>query len=294
MTTDGEPTSGDVPTPVKRARYLQPLEYYPAHFQSLLGLSDKPVSVRSLKGWIGDGRDATPPELPPFDDERRLKDWWTRIKKNRAPDWLVSLAALAAPAVATPVPPLGTSMPSDAATGPLFAVAASAPSVPSPSPAPAAPSVPFAVGYSGALQRLREAEAAAGNLYTTLLRQAAESARAIDERTRLTAEAEQARRAWDELVNRLRPMEKDAAEILAAAGLMWNADDVSASMGVVHIALKESILGLWRRTRAKLRACADPAEEEKLWREEVEKIFTALRANKFTRPADVDAPPASA
>lgn len=287
MITDGESTNGSVPSPVKRARYLQPLEYYPAHFQSLLGLSDKPVSVRSLKGWIGDGRDASPPELPPFDEPARLKDWWTRIKKNRAPDWLVSLAALAARVVvqSAPAPPS-----LDVSPGPLFAAAASTPAAPSP-PTSLSPS---GVGYSGALQRLREAEAAAGNLYTTLLRQAAEPQRTAEDRSRLTAEAEQARRAWDDLVNRLRPMEKDAAEILAAAGSMWNADEVAASMGVVHIALKESILGLWRRARAKLRACPDPAEEDKIWREEVEKIFAALRANKFTRPADVDVPAATA
>ena len=276
----------------RRARYLQPLAYYPAHYQKILGLADLPVRERALKLWIAEGRDATPPELPPFDDERRLKDWWTRVKTNRPPDWLVALAAR--PVDVAPVSPIATvsAAPAegDPSMGPLFTQAASAPgaaSMPAPVslPTPATPSSSLN-GYAAALQRVREAEAAAGNLYTSLLNRAADPRTTAEDRSRLTAEAEQARRAWDELVNRLRPMEKDAAEILRESGQVWNVDDVIASTTTIHLSLRHSFRGLWRRVRARMRSCATPLEEDALWAEETEKIFAGLRTNKFTRPVD--------
>lgn len=279
MNEEGQAADSEVPRSVKRARYLHPL----VHYEGVFGRKE-----RALKGWIAIGRDAAPPELPPFDEPRLMKDWWTRHMTQRVPDEIAALA-ISPPSGAALPPPVPAPVSPDAAAGPLFVAASGAASPVPPAPAPAPPPGAI-VGYSGALQRLREAEAAAGHLYTSLLRQAAESTRTADERARLTAEAEQARRAWDDLVNRLRPMERDAAEILAAAGRVWNCDDVMASMDVIHLSLKESFLALWRRVRARLRACTDPGEEDKLWQAEVERLFAALRANKFTRPADVDEP----
>lgn len=274
----------------RRARYLQPLAHYPERFRDLLGLPDLPVRERALKCWIAEGRDATPPELPPFDDERRLKDWWTRVKKNRPPDWLVALAArpadVASPAVVAAAPSAPV-VESDA-VGPLFAQTATAPGAAAPTPVLVIPAATAGTlnGYAAALQRVREAEAAAGNLYTSLLRRAANSATTADDRSRLTAEAEQARRAWDELVNRLRPMEKDAADILRESGQVWNVDDVIASTTTIHLSLRDSLRGMWRRVRARMRSCATPIEEDALWAEETEKLFAGLRTNKFTRPVD--------
>lgn len=312
--TGEAPTSagvGESAPAVKRARYLHPLAYYPPHWQSLLGLPAPPVSERSLKGWIGAGRDLVPPELPPFDDERSLARWWSRAKTNRAPDWLVSLAArveahhTADPGF--PPAPLNSTGISDAAPEPdalAGSELARAASSPTSAPSASAPTLPFLraptssepgpdSGYLGALQRVREAEASAGRLYTLLLAQAADERTPAADRTRLAAEAEQARRAWDELINRLRPMEKDSGEILAAAGLTWPRADVIASATVVHIALHGSIRAFWRRVRSRMRACATPDEEDALWSSELEKIFAALRANQFTAPvapADDSAP----
>jgi hypothetical protein len=258
------------PGRVRHTGYLHPLDAYPARFQALLSLAAPPVRLRAMKRWIAIGRDAAPPAQPPLDDPGRLKDWWTRHMANRVPDWICSLATVAPAVPAAPT----ASPPSEPSPGPLFDAA----------PPALGPSAPAPVGYASALQRVRAAEAAAGELYTALVRRAAAPDTPDDQRARLTAEAEQARRSWDDLGDRLRAMERDAEKILSASGRMWMADDVIASTTLVHLVLRESIRGLWRRARPKLTG-KSIADGEALWDAEVEAMFGELRANKFTAPA---------
>lgn len=257
--------------PLVRASYLHPLE----HYETIYGRK-----VRMIKLWIATGRDAVPMELPPLDEPPKMKAWWIRQMKHRVP---LDIEQLAGGPPKTPPPPAAAA-PADASAGPLFEAAASAPgAAPSSAPPTAVPPIAFSGGFAGALQRLRSAEAAAGELYTSLLRQASACGPGqVDDRARLTAEAEGARRAWDELVDKLRSYEKDASKILAESGKVWSQDEVVASQEVIHLALKEGINGLLRRVRPKLKACESPAEEDKLWQTEVEKLFGALRANRFS------------
>lgn len=273
MTQEGEAPKQIAAAPIRRARYLQPLEYYPGHFQALLGLAELPVRVRALKGWIADGRDATPPELPPFDEPRSLKDWWMRHKKNRAPDWIVALAALAPPAEAPAAPaPLGQ---------------ASLPLGSPPAPAAATSAPPrSATGFLASLQRQRAAEAATGEIYNSLLAAAAVAGLSPEDQAHRSAAAEAARRSWDDNRDGLREMERDAEKILAATGRNWLADDVIASHEVIHLTLKEGLYGLLRRIRPKLKSCATSTEEDKLWQEEIEKLFAIMRTSKFTALPD--------
>lgn len=253
--------------PIVRAKYLHPLE----HYASVFGRK-----VRMIKVWIATGRDAVPMELPPLDEPMKMKAWWIRQMKNRVPLDIEQLGAPPKPPAASM--PVATAAPS---AGPLFDAAASNhPAAGFVSAVP--PAAILSGGFAGALQRLRLAEAAAGELYTALLKQAtACRADQIEERARFTADAEGARRSWDELVDKLRSYEKDASKILADSGKAWSSDDVVASQEVIHLALKEGVLSLLRRVRPKLKACANSAEEDKLWQTEVEKLFGALRANKF-------------
>lgn len=256
--------------PIVRASYQHPLE----HYETIYGRK-----VRMIKLWIATGRDAVPMELPPLDEPPKMKAWWIRQMKHRVP---LDIEQLAAGTPKPPPSPVVTPPPADTSAGPLFEAAAAAPGS-TPAPAASAPPLAFSGGFAGALQRLRAAEAAAGELYTSLLRQAAGCrAEQADDRARLTAEAEGARRAWDELVDKLRSYEKDASKILAESGKVWSQDEVVASQEVIHLALKEGINGLLRRVRPKLKACVTPAEEDKLWQTEVDKLFGALRANRFS------------
>jgi hypothetical protein len=260
----GQNLSGEVAAgPKKRARYLHPI----ASYETIYG-----TKARAMKRWIAIGRDATPPELPPLDDPPRMKMWWVRCMTQRVPDKIVALAK---------VPPADPALPTDASPGPLFAQAAA--TTPT-SPSSATGMIPT-VGFAGALQRCRAAEAAAGELYTNLLRQAAAD-KDVDRRARLGAEAEHARRSWDELVDRLRTMERDAEKILSAGGRMWSADEVLASQELIHLALREGLYSLIRRVRPKL-AGLQPGEQEETWLIEVELLFAGLRANKFTAPPGV-------
>lgn len=270
---------------VRRTGYLQTLDWYETHFQALLGLAAPPVRMRAMKRWIAIGRDKSPPAPPPLDDPGRLKDWWTQHMANRVPDWICQLAVVA-PSTTQPPAPAPAPAP-EASVGPLFDAAARA------STSPTAPGGAAPVGYASALQRVRAAEAAAGELYTSLIRRAADPTATDDQRARLTAEAEQARRSWDDLGDRLRAMERDAEKILAASGRMWMADDVLAANNLVHLVLRESLRGLWRRARPKL--LAKPIlEQDAVWEAEVDLLFAELRANKFTAPAAAPAPDVAA
>lgn len=260
-----EGAGGPAPAPgrASRARYLHPLD----HYESIYG-----TKARAMKRWIAIGRDASPPELPPLDEPSRMKMWWVRCMSQRVPDKILALAK------GPPPPPSAPAAP--ASPGPLFTFSAGAalPSSVSSSP----PSLPPSVGFAGALQRLRAAEAAAGELYTTLLRKASAETEK-DLRAELEAEAERARRSWDDLVDRLRAMERDAEKILSAGGRMWSADDVLASQEVIHLALREGVRGLIRRIRPKLIGLP-PADQESVWLAEADSLFAGLRANKFTAP----------
>lgn len=257
VTADGE--GGTSPARPARAKYAHPL----VHYESIYG-----TKLRAIKRWIAIGRDATARELPPLDEPARMKAWWVRCMSQRVPEKLATLAST------MPEPTVEVS------AGPLFATPVPAETVVLPAPTISIASA--GVGFAGALQRCRSAEAAAGELYTTLLRKAA-SEKNADERMQIQAEAEHARRAWDDLVDRLRAMERDAEKILSAGGRMWSADDVMASQEVIHLALREGIRGLIRRVRPKLPSLA-PAEQEAIWFAEVESLFAGLRANKFTAP----------
>jgi len=274
-----------VPAPaVRRARYLKPLRDYVDVYNR---------SERTLKLLVAKGRDATPPELPPFDEPGRMKDWWVKHMKNRVPDDIAAHAASSAPLPSTPAPAATPAGPADS-PGPLFSAAATAGAAGSPAPAAPAVAIPIlppalsaaggGLGYRAALQRTREAEAAAGQLYNQLLGQANRTDLTIDDRSKYAAEAERARRAWDEVINRLRQMEKDAAEILRGQGRTWPVEDVLTSQDIIHLALHQGLLGLLRRIRPKLAALRDPDAEDALWSAELEKLFAGLRENKFTAP----------
>lgn len=258
--------SGEKKDAAPRPRGRLPYEHRLAYYVPPLGRSE-----RALKWLIARGRKRTPPDLPPFDDLPRMRDWWSRCMKQRVPDDLVALAtgALASPSPASPpaAAPGG-------ALGPLFANA--------PATIVAQPS--SSTGYSAALRRAREAEAAAGMLYNTLLEKANAPECTNDERIRLSSESEQVRRAWEKTADQLRAYEKDAVAILAASGGAWDSADVIAANDLIHAVLRDSMRGLLLRVRPKLAGRTD-AEQDTLWQTEVERMFALLRDNKFTAPA---------
>lgn len=87
-------------------RYRHPL----AHYAVAWGLGEK--ATRTLKRWIADGRKASPPELPPFDEPSRMAAWWRTHKTWRVPDWMA--------AIESPEPPDATeNKPPPAPTGPV-------------------------------------------------------------------------------------------------------------------------------------------------------------------------------
>lgn len=253
--------------PTKKAGYQHPLAHYVEIYDA---------AERTLKHWIAIGRQAQPePDLPPLDDPPRMKDWYARNKKNRVPDRLVQLAAQASrleaapsstPAAVAPAsaPACGHVTTSAAASAPASSTSAGTP----PAGAPPRP----ATGYAATLERLRMAEAEAGEKYTKLILEDGKE-----------AEAEVARRKWESLTKQLRAYEKDATEVLSASGQLWPAAETRAAIFDVVAPLRDSIESLYSRIESKLETLPR-AERGKHYRAEVARIFAALLANKFTAP----------
>jgi hypothetical protein len=121
------------------------------------------------------------------------------------------------------------------------------------------------------LERLRIAEAAAGERYTRLV---------LEEKD---AEAADAERRWQKLRNDLRAYEKDAQEVMASQGKLWPADEVVAVLHEIHTVLLQSFESLYDRIETQLETLPR-AERKRFYREEARRLRSALVANKFTAP----------
>lgn len=236
------------------------------------------VAERTIKHWSQIGRSAKPPDLPPFDEPAKMKDWYARNKKNRVPDRLVQLSAQVArleagqplhfPAKAAALAE------AEPATGHVSGSSPRAPAAAAPAGIPATVPRAAARGYLATLERLREAESAAGERYTRLILEVGKE-----------SEAEQARRAWESLTKQMRAYEKDAREVLEASGQLWPAAEVKAVIFELHAPLRDSIESLYDRLESKLDTLPR-AERKKAFRAEVARLFAGLLANRFTAPPE--------
>lgn len=255
--------------PTKKAGYQYPLAHYVEIYDA---------AERTLKHWIALGRQAQPePDLPPLDAPERMKEWYARHKKNRVPDRLVQLAAQAArlehsaPPASTPSPAAFGNVTTSAALGvsPGTAATATLPSTSANTTGAAAAAPILATGFSATLERLRNAEAAAGAKYTQLILESKD------------AEAEAQERRWHKLRGDLRDYERDAEKVLSAQGKLWPADEVAAVLYELHTVLIQSFESLYSRIETELRTL--PREEAKLlYLSEVRRMRAGLVANKFT------------
>lgn len=261
------PPASDGAGESRRARlgYRYPLAHYCGPLKA---------SERTLKLWISLGRGVTPPDLPPLDEPWRLAEWYARHRKNRVPDHLLWLAAQGSGA--------GDVAKAEGA-GPLFEPAAAcgidttSGGVPASQPSagaslpPAGAKPALATGFSATLERLREAEAAAGKRYTDLILE------------NKYDEAESAERRWQKLRGDLRDYERDAQKVLSAQGKLWPADEVAAVLYELHTVLLQSFESLYSRIETELRTL--PREEAKrLYLAECRRLRAGLVANKFTAP----------
>lgn len=262
---------GDLPA-ARARRGDWPYLYQLAHYEQLFQASN-----RTLKGWLAIGRGAAPPDLPPYDDPTRMADWYGRHKKNRIPDHLLALASgrkqvpcdpSPGPIFSAPSGHVTTSSSDQAALLDPLPAAVSPPAAAIPS---AAAKPVIATGFSATLERLRAAEAAAGEKYTQLILEGKD------------AEAESAERRWQKLRADLRDYERDAQKVLSAQGKLWPADEVAAALYEMHTVILQSFESLYSRIETELRTL--PREEAKrLYLAECRRLRANLVANKFTAP----------
>ncbi len=221
--------------------------------------------IRTIKLWISEGRAAG--KLPPLDDPEAMLSWWAEVKSNSVPARLLAAAEVAKRGrVASGGAPANQAEGSGASTS-------AAPVV---EPAPA-PKKPLAVGFAASLQRVREAEAEAHAAYLDELTKTGEA--------RNDGRIERLRKAWSELSEQLRFLEKAAPDVLGRSGEMLMRDDVRKILSKLHSPIVAGVRSLFRRIRAKTGNLGVPAavldEFERHYSAEVEKLFGELCASEF-------------
>ena len=227
----------------KVGKFLHPLKYY----AEVYGQTD-----RTIKRWLQTGRTALGgPDLPPLDDPVRMCSWWAFHYKHRVPDGILE-AAKSAPALI-----------SGEAVAPKSVFSASDET-----------SVPEAnalgTGFSEMLERMKKAEAAAYREYDKALKAGDEA--------RLPA----MRKVWGELSKQLRELERDAHDILSRSGTLLDRTVCERILGEIHAPIASGIRSMWRRVKARMKAAASDAEEDRIWQEECDRLLWRLNQSAFT------------
>lgn len=222
--------------------------------------------IRTIKLWIAEGRAAEPvPKPPPLDDAEAMLGWWGEVKSNSVPPRLLAAAETARQAR------LAVTNPTPAAT------VEAAPGAPAASAiaGDAAPpeKKPLAIGFSATLERVRQAEAEASARYLDAFN------KPIEERD--DSKTSRLRREWSELSEQLRFLEKAAPEVLAKSGEILTKQDVRRILVKLHGPIVSGVRALFRRTRSKAPAGASLDDLERIYGDEVERLFGDLLGSEF-------------
>ena len=109
-----------------------------------------------------------------------------------------------------------------------------------------------------------------------------------EEQRRFSAEAREVDRDLKEVRTSLRQYSEKGPSILAQAGRTWVADDVVAAWETMHQVIAAGVRGLYRKERARLRACANADEEDEHWQSAVDSLFSGYLASEFAKLPESD------
>ncbi len=174
--------------------------------------------------------------------------------KHRVPEEIYT----AVPVIANNVP-CGTNEPAPAAD--LFNI---------PPPVPEITPSSVGRGFLASLLRMREEEAAAHARYKT----ARETNPPDEGKIRFEFQA------WQDIVGRLRSLEKDSAGVLEQSGDMWLAVDIVKELSSIHTAIINGVHSLGRRFAMKTGMQWSVALDRQ-WQDECDRLFGALLESKF-------------
>jgi hypothetical protein len=235
------PNEKPVLSPGGKARYGRPLE----EFAKVYGQSD-----RTIKRWIRTGKEApTGSDLPPLESPGDMPAWWARHYKHRCPSEILEAARRSKPVT-------------DTAPRPQVAVPAPAGGRQEQAPIEGS-------GFEEMLRRVRDAEADAHSKFLEVIRQNPDD-------VRIPA----LRKTWQEMAKQLRELERDAGEILEKSGQMASKSLVEKVLAEIHAPIAKGICTLWPRIKGRMLAAA-AAEQDRIWKEESEKLIRALHDSQF-------------
>ncbi|HEX7260288.1 MAG TPA: hypothetical protein VF258_00575 [Luteolibacter sp.] len=214
-------------------------------------------SVRSIKGWLADGRAKNDP--CPLTRPEQMPEWFARVHSPRqCPDKLRDAAAR------------------------LLEVNAKPAVVSAPPPPPERIEIPEeAKGMLAMLDRLRTAEA---RLYQNYMD--AVDAGNEQRSTYLMKE-------WSQVAEKLRALEKVAPETLQKLGLYVQKTEVVRELETLHRAVIKTIRQALRLSRPRLRAAETVEDWNQLTDKIVDEVCSILVESDFAEPLELESPAAA-
>ncbi len=215
-------------------------------------------SDRTVKRWVKVGRNKKPqPDYCPLDEPEKMSAWFQRTHRQSPPEILerFRIEAMAAEILKAPAVPPRIEDPAAAA----------------PTSSPPSPGRPdLKTGMLAALERLREAEAAAGAAYIEALAKMPQD----------VADVDQKQRRWERIADTLRKAEKDAGRILSDSGQLLSTTEVQQIIQEIFGNLFQTWRQFSRRTR-KLMSGKSVAEQDAIWDAETDAQFDSFQKHQF-------------
>jgi hypothetical protein len=225
-----------------RVKYPRDLEHYAGVYGH---------DVRTVKRWVSIGKAAAPMDLPPLHNPSKMPAWWQRRMQHQVPTVVLQAAS---------------------------STAAAAPSRAVESVAPAAPAAPLGdrdfsdvetLDLIGNVEQLRRTVAVAKRLLDEALQGRDEGL--------ITSRQRSYERAFD----LLRKCEADVLDYKKRTETLVERSAVRAENNRIASAITTAVRRLVKAVRPQLTGKPD-AEQDRIWGEETERCFAALKGARFT------------
>lgn len=221
-------------------------------------------SERSIKLYVAKGKEQSPPDLPPLDRPTEMPLWWSRVMSSRqsCPSAIMSAAQAAASPGAEPSVPVAPS------------VSNSPPAVlqaPEPAPSLKRPESIAVTTLEQDINHLREDLARARE--DMLKAQVAEPFDA--------ATFEMRQKKWRALRQEVETAEEALWKLRSKQGRLVDVDEHAAKLLPRLQTIAQGIRSLCRRLRPQLAAAATEADQDQIWDQGIESLFTHLVEDGF-------------
>lgn len=248
------------PARLRSDQYQHPLRVYA---QRIWPEKRTDNSTRTLKRWVSLGREAQPPDFPPFDQPERLAAWYERHHAWRAPEALKRIEAAATKEASLPSAPAG-----GGGVGPLGSIAPGGAAEEAPLP-PMELDLDADMTADVGLQQVK-----------TLVQGTFNQMRIALERQNM-AQYNSLRREWQQLVGILRQWEKDIVKIQEGRGEVLRTRVINTELVRIFTTVGQSFFNGLLKVLADHAPHLPPDEQRRIAIEARDLIFLHLKGTRF-------------